>query len=121
MEVLLGFAERWGWLVTISVYFSWKLITASIDKYIPDALSSQRAAAKRKADRETTIEDRTFDLQEKTLTVIASNTRAIEELTREFNAHLGTLTRALDANTLVLSRVKAFEEAFVMEAKHERS
>jgi len=115
MDVLLKFAGQWGWLVTIGVYAAYKLITALVDKYIPDALSNGRAAKKRKVDREACIEDRNFELQERTLTVIAGNTHAIEELTHEFNAHLGALTRALDSNTFVLSNIKAFEEAFLKE------
>ena len=113
MDGLFKFAEQWGWLVTIGVYAAYKLITAIVDKYIPDTLAVKNALAQKQANHKISIEDRAFEMQEKMLMVVSANTSAIEALTREFNAHLGALTRALDSNTQVLAGYKAFEDAFL--------
>lgn len=104
MDSLGQFAERWGWIAAAVVFLSFNLIPALVNKFIPERLAALREREKREEERERETEDRLFAMQEKMLTVVAANTSAIEALTREFNAHLGALTRALDANTRVLTQ-----------------
>jgi hypothetical protein len=92
---ILQFARDWGPWAAVLVY----IIVKIVDKFIPDALAHRQKTV----ERTWSWEGKLFELQERTLDVIQANTKAIENLTREFNAHLASMTRALDNNTRIIA------------------
>lgn len=99
MPPILEFGKEYGWFVALTVW----LIYEGVTRIWPQWFNARKEQDKAEQDRYARLEDRVFELQAKTIEVVNSNTLAIQALTNEFNAHLGAMTRALDANTRVLA------------------
>lgn len=99
MPPIAEFGKEYGWLTALVIW----LVYQGVTRVWPQIFAASQARHTENHEQRERLEDRVFKLQEQMIQVIAANTHAIEMLTQEFNAHLGAMTRALDANTRVLA------------------
>jgi len=106
MAEIITASKEYGWLVAVLIW----LIYQGVTRLYPQWFAARRENHKSEQNQHARLDDRIFDLQEKTLIALSDNTHAIQLLTQKFDSHLGAMTRALDRNTLAITALNGPHE-----------